>query len=124
MDVDVAYAAIKGILAEAGYKIYTPAWKYCRLKPAFLAVKVGSGKPSACLVKQWKGKLLFGWYQPYGENREITKRLGAEFPKRLVRFRGRLMSRFRDDSWFELYKLVTPLQQEEFKLLTYGDVRQ
>jgi len=120
MEVDVAYNAIKEILAEAGFKIYTPNWKYHRMKPAILAVKAGPGRESAYLIKQWKGKLLVGWLQPGYEHKGVHHRLKTEFPKKLVRFRPRLLYPFRHDQWEHLWELVTPRQQAEFHQLTYG----
>lgn len=119
MELQEVFDNIELMLAEAGYKIFVPSRRYCRLKPALLAALPGPSKESAYLVKAHKGRILVGWLQPGRENQHINKKLREDFG-RMVKLRPRLMYPFRIERWGELDKLVTPSQRREFRIQIHG----
>lgn len=109
------------ILTRAGFKIFTPAWKYSKLSPAFLAVRPEAAAKkfdkSACLVKIRNNKLLVSWLQPDKHDKAVTKEFEDRFGQFIAKTKGML---FRIEDWDTLYHTVISSQQSEFKEQIYG----
>lgn len=111
-----AFEKTRRILAHAGFKIFTPSWRYNRITPALVAVRPAPSKRSAYLVRVHKGKLVVGWLQPDCHDRAVHKELKEKF-SHVIDLRPRLISRFRGDEWEHLEYLITPQERHEYRIL-------
>lgn len=119
MHTEQIFSKIRSLLAHSGYKIFTPSWKYCRLKPALIAVRATPGKESAYLIKVHRGKILVGWLQPDRGDKAVDRELNEKFGSLLKR-KPRLLYPFRLDNWDDLHRLITPTERDEFRTLIYN----
>lgn len=128
LTVEKAFAEAQSILAQGGYKIFTPAWKHNHIKPAFIAVRPVSSKPSIPKIRPLvtklslykvrihHGKLVVGWLQPNCNDKTIDGEFKKKFGN-LQKKSPRLIGSLRLKNKNRLHELVTPAEQEEFKIL-------
>ena len=118
MDAEKAFEEIKEYLAEKGYKIFTPTWKYCKIAPAIVAIRPDPRKWSACMVRIYKQHVQVGWQWPHGDDKDVGKYLEETYG-RTIKFRPRLISRFRSDDLSTLPYLITKSEHAELQTLIF-----